>query len=257
MALPVSVRAPVSSRIRSPVSVVRVAVDEVVAGRGLGVVHAWFSFRCLVHEVECLDAEAGGEVEDDAAAFAAGGPSPGFDASDGLRGLSGPDGEFGLAEPLARPVPGEAGAGPSGGRVVRRMVRFGPAGELFHAGVERDGDAGEDPGRHVRGVSFPAIVLAQAAVWHVRVFGELWAAPSPFRAHPPDHGGPVLSLLGRLARETGGVDAEGLRPLADLVGFERGQRGFAFLDPFDGRHIDAGEPCEGLFEDAFPFPDRA
>lgn len=69
-----------------------------------------------------------GEVEDDAAAFAAGGPSPGFDASDGLRGLSGPDGEFGLAETLSRPVPGEAGAGPSGGRVVRGMVRFGPAG---------------------------------------------------------------------------------------------------------------------------------
>lgn len=137
------------------------------------------------------------------------------------------------------------------------MVRFGPAGELFHAGVERDGDAGEDPGGHVRGVAFPGVVLAQAPVWHVRVFGELWAAPSPFRAHPPDHGGPVLPRLGRLSGEAGGVDAEGLRPLPDLVGFERGQRGFAFLDPFDGRHIDAGEPCEGLFEDAFPFPDRA
>ena len=145
---------------------------------------------------------------------------------------------------------------PAGGSSVA-WSGSGRPGELFHAGVERDGDAGEDPGRHVRGVAFPAIVLAQAAVWHVRVFGELWAAPSPFRAHPPDHGGPVLSLLGRLARETGGVDAEGLRPLPDLVGFERGQRGFAFLDPFDGRHIDAGEPCEGLFEDAFPFPDRA
>ena len=74
------------------------------------------------------DAEAGGEVEDDAAAFAAGGPSAGLDASDGLRGLSGPDGEFGLAETLSRPVPGEAGAVPSGGRIVRGMVRFGPAG---------------------------------------------------------------------------------------------------------------------------------
>lgn len=74
------------------------------------------------------DAEAGGEVEDDAAAFAAGGPPAGLDASDGLRGLSGPDGEFGLAETLSRPVPGEAGAGPSGGRIVRGMVRFGPAG---------------------------------------------------------------------------------------------------------------------------------
>ena len=87
--------------------------------------------------------------------------------------------------------------------------------------------------------------------------GELRAAPSPFRAHPPDHGGRALPLLGRLAREPGGVDAEGLRPLPDLVGFERGQRGFAVLDPFDGRCVNAGEPCEGLFEDAFPFPDRA
>ena len=111
-----------------------VAVDEVVGRvrmfrfRGPGFVHAWFPFRCLVHEVERPDAEAGGEVEDDAAAFAAGGPSAGLDASDGLRGLSGPDGEFGLAETLSRPVPGEAGAVPSGGRIVRGMVRFGPAG---------------------------------------------------------------------------------------------------------------------------------
>ena len=219
MALPVLARAPVSSRIRSPVSAVRsgeselvdgrvhvVAVDEVVGRgrmfrfRGLGVVHAWFSFRCLVHEVERLDAEAGGEVEDDAAAFAAGGPSPGFDASDGLRGLSGPDGEFGLAEPLSRPVPGEAGAGPSGGRIVRGMVRFGPAGELFHAGVERDGDAGEDPGGHVRGVAFPASRIgAGSGMARSRVrravgssipvscasSGSRWSRPLPLGASRP------------------------------------------------------------------------
>ena len=97
-------------------------------GKRVAIVDDVISTGASLAALEKLIAEAGGEVEDDAAAFAAGGPSAGLDASDGLRGLSGPDGEFGLAETLSRPVPGEAGAVPSGGRIVRGMVRFGPAG---------------------------------------------------------------------------------------------------------------------------------
>ena len=167
-------------------------------------------------------------------------------------------GEFGLAEPLSRPVPGEAGAPvhPAGGSSVAWSGSGRPESFSMLVSSAMATRARIRAWPCSRRRAPPESYWRRLSAWHVPA-----RSASCGQLHPRSVRilritvVPSSPVWGVSPVRRAGVDAEGLRRLPDLVGFERGQRGFAFLDSFDGRHIEhAGEPCEGLFDGRFPVP---